>query len=800
MKNEQKLADPKHDATLLKGHYGSPRWTQEIADCSMPMTFDTYSNCSFNCAYCLSPDTPILMWDLSEKRLADVEVGDEVVGVELPAKGWPRVKKSVVLNKWSVRKPAFRLSVADGRSVVCSADHRWHTDRGWKKTHLPARTRGDTRLTERNKITSFTPDVLRRDPDHETSDYKAGYLNGVIRGDANMKKYAQRGKGTLYRFRLAMKLGSAVARAKRYLADFGVEVTEFDFPMVDRATKRTIHTRAIRCQNRAGYEAIGRVIRWRDSVAFRKGFLAGAYEAEGYADIRACRFYNKNQRFLDDFTDCLTRFGFAWKYHKENHGCRTVYFGGSDDRIRFAHLTGLDGFFCRIEGMAVRRASIDGARVASVEDLGEERDLIDITTTTENFIANGLLSHNCFSQFQRQNGGAGETYRAKQVRAVDVERIKELFRDPSPGNPRIARDLRQFIPYVSQRRVMQWGGLSDQFDGFERKYGKTLELLRFFKEIDYPLCFSTKSVWWTKDERYMELFRGQRNWNVKFSIITLDERKARVMEEGVPSPYERLLAIERIANAGAGGATLRLRPFIIGLSTPTYLDLIQQAADRGATALSTEFFCADVRSKSLRAKMPMFNALCGFDVFAFYKKHSSNKGYMRLNRNVKQPFIDRMEQKCREVGMRFYVSDAHFKERCCNGSCCGLPESANYSRGQFCEALHICKERGVVYWKDIAADVESLLGGFQWRTACGYNTNSSELKAKFYNETMAQYLRWLWNSPMKGQSPYTMFGGIMKPVGRDDAGDLIYVWNGRRSEVVEGGEAAQSAPPETECK
>ena len=398
----------------------------------------------------------------------------------------------------------------------------------------------------------------------------------------------------------------------------------------------------------------------------------------------------------------------------------------------------------------------------------------------------------CFSQFQRQNGGCGDAYRAKQVRAVDVERVKELFRNPSPDNPRIARDLRQFIPYVAQRRVMQWGGLSDQFDGFERRYGKTLELLRFFKSIDYPLCFSTKAVWWTRDERYMELFRGQRNWNVKFSIITLDERKAKVMEAGVPTPRERLLAIERIAKADAGGATLRLRPFMIGLSTPTYLDLIRQAADRGATAMSTEFFCADIRSKSLRAQMPVFNALCGFDVFAFYRKHSSNKGYMRLNRNIKQPFIDRMEQTCREVGMRFYVSDAHFKERCCNGSCCGLPESANYSRGQFCEALHICKERGVVYWRDIAADVESLLGGFQWRTAYGYNTNSSELKAKFYNETMADYLRWLWNSPMKGQSPYTMFGGIMKPVSRDADGNLVYAWNGKREAQAEANADAEA--------
>ena len=44
---EKKLNEIKHD-------YGSPRWSGEITDCTMPMTFDTYSNCSFGCVYCFS--------------------------------------------------------------------------------------------------------------------------------------------------------------------------------------------------------------------------------------------------------------------------------------------------------------------------------------------------------------------------------------------------------------------------------------------------------------------------------------------------------------------------------------------------------------------------------------------------------------------------------------------------------------------------------------------------------------------------------------------------------------------------
>ena len=256
------------------------------------------------------------------------------------------------------------------------------------------------------------------------------------------------------------------------------------------------------------------------------------------------------------------------------------------------------------------------------------------------------------------------------------------------------------------------------------------------------------------------------------------ERKAAVIEDGVPSPQERLDAIKRIANADAGGATLRLRPFIIGVSTPTYTELIRRGGEAGATALSTEFFCMDVRAKSLRSRMPMFNKMCGFDLWAFYRKYSQHGGYMRLNRKVKEPFILKMKEACDRAGMRFYVSDAHFKELCANGSCCGLPPDWNYSRGQFCEALIIARKKGVVKWADISADVERLHGGYLWKHATGYNKQTSEITAKFSRMTMAEYLRWLWNSPSAGQSPYSMFGGIVKPDGKDADGNIIYKYTG----------------------
>lgn len=378
----------------------------------------------------------------------------------------------------------------------------------------------------------------------------------------------------------------------------------------------------------------------------------------------------------------------------------------------------------------------------------------------------------CFSQFQRAVGDTKEAYLRKDVRSVSVNHVKKMFSNPDQYGG-------QFKEYIKDRKVMQWGGLSDQFDSFERKHGVTLELLKFFKEINYPLCFSTKSTWFTEDERYMELIRGQKNWNFKFSIITLDEQKAHIIEKGVPSPVERLKVIERIAKADAGGATLRLRPFIIGVSTPTYLNLIREAANLGASAMSTEFFCVEQRSPTLKSFMPTFNELCGFDVMEFYRKYSVSSGYLRLNRKVKEPFLRNMKNLCEEVGMRFYVSDAHFKEMCCNGSCCGLPPDWNYSRGQWCEALQIAKINGVVRYSDVKGDIEKLVSGFQWIRAQGFNCNSSERRAKFEGMTMADYMRWLWNNPQAGQSPYKLFEGILRPVGKDDCKDLIYQYTGK---------------------
>ena len=151
----------------------------------------------------------------------------------------------------------------------------------------------------------------------------------------------------------------------------------------------------------------------------------------------------------------------------------------------------------------------------------------------------------CFSYFQKgvdnQKGGHKD-YQSGDLTWVNPKQVRKIFTQEKSS---------QFWDYVSDKKVMQWGGLADEFDYHEQQHGVTLGLLEFFDQIKYPLSFSTKFTWWTKDERYMRLLRRNSDiWHFKVSIINLNAEKAKLMEKGIPSPQERLEAVRRIAETG----------------------------------------------------------------------------------------------------------------------------------------------------------------------------------------------------------------------------------------------------------
>jgi len=388
---------------------------------------------------------------------------------------------------------------------------------------------------------------------------------------------------------------------------------------------------------------------------------------------------------------------------------------------------------------------------------------------TYNYCSYGCLY--CFALYQKIHTLGGLKAGGFKVKCSSVEKLKSLFLGAPHGSHS------QFLPYVKARKIMQWGALADPFDNYEKRFGKSLELLRFFDGIDYPLSFSTKGTWWTQDPRYMSLMaRHKHNWHTKVSIITMNADMAKKMERGVASPQERMDMIGRLTARGLH-VTLRLRPYMIGLSED-WRETIKEAKRQGADSVSTEFWCMDQRADApLRKRYDEISKLVGFDVWTFYHKHSQQAAYKRLNREIKLPVFKAMRDYTHDLGMRFYVSDSFCREMNDSVNCCGVPPEWNSYTGHFGQAILCAKAKGETCYADIKPEVDRFFTHFLMMRGEGYNSHRSLWRARYRRATAADWFEYNWNQPNTGRGLVRLYGYVLVPDRLDAEGNIIYKYN-----------------------
>jgi hypothetical protein len=278
---------------------------------SMPFrhTINVYRGCSHACSYCLAGDTRILMGDGRTRALAEVVKGDVVYGT-IRQGAYRRYVRTVVADHWQTLKPAYRLTLHDGTTIVASGDHRFLTRRGWK--HVTGTEQGFSRrphLTPNDHLLGMGHIVNAM---QETDDYRKGYLCGMIRGDGNLKRYQyeqERRTRVVYRFRLALADDEALERSQRYLSSFGILTTPFAFTP-ETSTRRRMG--AIRTSTEAHFRAISQLVQWPTPPTgeWWRGFLAGVFDAEGSYSSGVLRISNKDATMLQQIKTGLVTLGF----------------------------------------------------------------------------------------------------------------------------------------------------------------------------------------------------------------------------------------------------------------------------------------------------------------------------------------------------------------------------------------------------------------------------------------------------------------------------------------------------------
>lgn len=222
---------------------------------------------------------------------------------------------------------------------------------------------------------------------------------------------------------------------------------------------------------------------------------------------------------------------------------------------------------------ALLRDASDRRGVVSVTDLELSISMFDITTGTGDFIANGVISHNCFARPTHEYLGLnlGEDFERKIVVKVNaVDRVRAELRSPK-----------------WEGDVIAMGTNTDPYQRAEGKYHLTRGIVSALGDASNPFSILTKSPLILRDLDLLMRAARRTDVHCALSIGTLDEQVWKATEPGAPHPRKRVDAVRRLADSGITTSVL-IAPIIPGWSDRRELleEVTAACLDAGAVSVS----------------------------------------------------------------------------------------------------------------------------------------------------------------------------------------------------------------------
>jgi DNA repair photolyase len=234
-----------------------------------------------------------------------------------------------------------------------------------------------------------------------------------------------------------------------------------------------------------------------------------------------------------------------------------IGFGASPERLASDRLGQLSALF--------RGGS--PLRVVSLESLGRELPMYDITTGTGDFIAEGVVSHNCYARPSHEylSMGAGTDFDRKIV-------VK-------PEAPRLLREA--FEKKSWKGELVVFSGVTDCYQPLEASYRLTRGCLEVCAEYANPVGIITKAPLIERDLDVLIKLAQVAKVSVSISVPFWDPEKARAIEPFVATPERRVRAIAKLAAAGIDVGVM-CAPMIPALGDEEIPKVLEAAAAAGA--------------------------------------------------------------------------------------------------------------------------------------------------------------------------------------------------------------------------
>jgi len=479
----------------------------------------------------------------------------------------------------------------------------------------------------------------------------------------------------------------------------------------------------------------------------------------------------------------------------------------SNDSVRINKKTNINEEALRWVNNNKEKTCNDKSYYSSLRLSSEYPDCsMPITFDQYNFCQFGCLY--CFAyMFKSNNPSVTNSASGLTLKSVNPKKIIDTFKGKYQDNP-------TYKHFIKNRKVIQWGSMAEPFDGFEHKNGVGFKIMEHLMEDKYPIRLSTKAP---IPDNFYELFKKYKeNKNIAFmySIITTDEEVARNIEIGVISPEERFKQLYRMKELGYY-TIARLRPFIIGITDKKLDEYLEWVKKYEVDAISMEFFAMDARTnEGIEKRYNWISDVVGFNIYNYYKKLSpTNRGtYMRLNRDIKEPFVRKIYKFCVENNVHFGISDPDFKELNMSGSCCSLPriernkwhkDLSNFSTNQLTELL---RNKRKEFW--INNNLQDVINNkiknvyLTFDELVEYKDESTHWlkQEKSYVSEMIEKmgkcsgaasqlipltsLRHKWNNLSSPGNPINYFNGKVIPFKYDENKNIIYKYNVMPYEII----------------
>lgn len=332
--------------------------------------------CPHHCGFCLPRGTLILTADLTWKRIEAVSLGDTLVGVEKKEGGRTLFTGTYVTELFHRKASAIRITTSNG-VVVSSPEHPWLTthDRWIEARHL--------------RVGQYLRNVSTpRETQCESTDYRKGYVVGCIMGDGHLKRHRQKDPhtGKYYIHHVFRLVGDyeMLDWFLKYANQLDINV----YPAKFNGGGTWKCDRSVATGKRKDFEKLESLFNTPKSKEFKRGWLAGFYDAEG-GWSGSCRFWNTDPKKLQTAEDYLSEQGFV--VAQEQQSLRIM--GGDAEAIRFMAFANPKVTSKRKQLFSKTLHS--KTRILKIEPLSRHVDMFNLETTCHNFIADGFVTHNC---------------------------------------------------------------------------------------------------------------------------------------------------------------------------------------------------------------------------------------------------------------------------------------------------------------------------------------------------------------------------------------------------------------------